>query len=337
MELAQRLLDAHVAHDLAQLRGPAFAGLVEQEIDHALRRASELTLGDVVGRRQVKDVAHKYVSTFRLPGAIPEIAGEIATRLREHPANATPLGEVVPRRHVLAAVAKVAELRDVRRRVARVIAASPSVQTWLGEFLRSLVTVPVDRMPLTGVARAVLARLPGPVDDDLEQRGREFSEWLAARVLERWVGQGLESLDDNELAEALLEVYDAHAERPVGELIATLDEDDLVDVLVVAYEFWLDIRTGDHLRAMIDTGVDYFFDRYGSYPLDELLDEFGLDRDDLIEEALRFAPRAIEALHGTGLLEDIVRRRLAAFYDSAEARALLAPADPTEPLAGLPD
>jgi hypothetical protein len=337
MELAQRLLDAHVAHDVAHLRGGAFADLVEQEVDEALRRAADITLTQVVGRRQVKDVAHKYVSTFRLPGAIPEIAGELAARLRAHPANATPLGTVLPRRHVLAAVAKGVELRDLRGRIADAVAASPSVQGWLAGFLRSLVTTPVEKLPLSGVARAVLGRLSGPMDAEVEQRTREFTEWVAARMLERWAGPGVAALGDDELAGALLDVYDSHADRPVGDLLAALEEDDLVDVLVIGYEFWLDLRTGDYLQALIDTGIDYFFDRYGGFPLDQLLDEFGLGRADLIEEAMRFAPRAIQALDAAGVLVDVVRRRLASFYDSPAARSILAGTRSPAPLATPPE
>ncbi|MGN6607245.1 MAG: hypothetical protein ACTHMS_09595 [Jatrophihabitans sp.] len=316
---AQRLLDAHVAHDVAQLRGGAFATLVEHEVDHALASAARLTLDAVVGRQQVKDVAHKYVSTFRLPGAIPEIAGELATRLRAHPANGAPLGDVLPRRHVLAAVLKGAELRDVRRSVVDTIAASPSMQTWLADYLRSLLVAPVERTPLGGLARAVTARLPV---DELDQRGRELAEWLSARLLEQWAARTTQ-LSDDELADALLEVYDANSDRAVGDLLGALADDDVVDLLVIGYELWLDLRTGDYLRALIDTGVDYFFDRYGDTPLDALLAEFGLGRADLVEEAMRFAPMAIEALHEAGVLGDLVRRRLLSFYASPEATAIL--------------
>jgi hypothetical protein len=39
---------------------------------------------------------------------------------------------------------------------------------------------------------------------------------------------------------------------------------------------------------------------------------------------MRFGPPVIDALEAAGLLEDLVRRQFAPFYDSPEARAILA-------------
>ena len=55
--------------------------LVAEELDHALVAARRFRLDDVVSREDVVGVAVKYVSSFRLPGAIPEIAGDIAARI----------------------------------------------------------------------------------------------------------------------------------------------------------------------------------------------------------------------------------------------------------------
>src|ERR1700761_2626273 len=72
-DLAQRLLEAHVAFHVRELRGPAFAVLVEREIAAALADAGRLTLEQVVTRDRVKAVAGKYVARFDLPGAIPDV------------------------------------------------------------------------------------------------------------------------------------------------------------------------------------------------------------------------------------------------------------------------
>ena len=124
-DLAHRLLDAHVAFHVQELRGPGFAALVEREIDHALADAARLTLAQVITREQVKAVAGKYVARFDLPGAIPDVVGEIAMRVRSHPANDVALGEVLPRRHVAAAANKIGELRAVREWLAVQITESP--------------------------------------------------------------------------------------------------------------------------------------------------------------------------------------------------------------------
>jgi hypothetical protein len=69
--------------------------------------------------------------------------------------------------------------------------------------------------------------------------------------------------------------------------------------------------------------VDAFFDRFGGHTPTELLDELDLDRDDLVADVQRIAPRAVEALRETGDLERMLRAQLEPFYTSPEVTALL--------------
>lgn len=88
VDLAMRVLDAHVAFTKQQLREPAgFLEFVTEEIDGALDEAAELTLAEAVTREQIKAVAHKFAVQVPVEGAIPELVGEIATRLYNHRAN----------------------------------------------------------------------------------------------------------------------------------------------------------------------------------------------------------------------------------------------------------
>ena len=131
-------------------------------------------------------------------------------------------------------------------------------------------------------------------------------------------------MTDEDVEAAVLEIYDAASDRPIRELLAAVDDDDLVDAASIVYDGWLDVRDETYLAALIDTGVDYIFDTYGEMTLDALLLEFGIERADLVEEAMRFAPDAIAAMDDAGVLADTLRRQLARFYDSDEARAILA-------------
>ena len=326
---AAALLDAHVAHELSRLRGEEFGALVEREVRWALGEANRLTLAQVIDRAQVKAVAHKYVSTFSLPGAIPEIAGDVATRLRAHPDDGTTVEQLIPRAHAEAVVGKIAQLPKVREWIALQVTESPAVQSWLAEYLRAL-TVDSNiklarKVPGVSLGLSLGGRLAGGAVTAADQRSREMAERAAAALLQKWRADMLRSLTDETVAEMMLSVWDRSTGLPVQALLAAVPDDDLIDFTSIVYDLWLDLRTNGFLLALIDAGVDYFFDTYAGFALDDLLAEFGLDADDLIEEALRFAPPVIEALHGSGLLEQFLRRQLAPFYDSAEARAILGP------------
>lgn len=329
-DLAHRLLEAHVAFHVAELRGRGFAALVEREIDHALRDAARLTLEQVVTREQVKAVAAKYVARFELPGAIPDVVGEIALRVRSHSANDVALGEVVARRHVAAAAGKIGELRAVREWLAVQITESPSVQAWLASYLRSLMAGAVEtnmrlakKVPGVSLGLSLGGKLAGGAVREADQRSREMAEQAAVAILQRSRENILTSLTDQDVEAAVLEIWDSASGRPVRELLDAIADDDLVDAASIIYDGWLDVRGEAYLAALVDTGVDYIFDTYGEVTLDALLREFGIERGDLVEEAMRFAPGAIATLDEQGMLADTLRRQLARFYESAEARAIL--------------
>ena len=327
---AERLLAAHVRFQIARLRGDGFAALVEQEVDHALERAGELTLAEVIRPEDVCAVAMKYVAQFALPGAIPEIVGDLATRLRAHEANQVELGEIVPRAHAQAMAAKIAGMRPVREWLAVQITESPAVQLWLAGYLRSLTAGAVEsnvrlakKVPGVSLGLSLGNRIAGGAVREADQRTREMTEQAAAAILSRSRDNILAKTRDEDVEAALVDVWDRAAERRIGDLLATIDDDDLVDIASILYDGWLDARGHEYLTALVETGVGHFFDVYGELPLDELLAEFGLGRDDLVEEALRFAPRVIEVRVEQGVLEDLLRRQLAPFYGSAEAREIL--------------
>jgi hypothetical protein len=330
-DLAARLLDAHTRFVIDELRGDAFADLVALEVDHALARAGELTLAAVVRRAAVKTVALKYVARFDLPAAIPEVVGEVGTRLRTHPANEIPLGDVVDRRHVSAFAERVAAIRPIRVWLAVQLTENPAVQAWLADYLHSLTTGAVEtnlrlakKVPGMSLGLSLGNRIAGGAVREAELRSREVAEQAAGALLNRWRTGLLTTMSDEDIAEALMSVWDDASDRPVRELLDAVDDDDLIDLLTIGYDGWLDVREHPYLASLIESAVDYVFDTYGDTPLDELLAEFGLDRDDLVEEAMRFAPPAIEVLANSGLLDDVVRRQLARFYDSPGARAILA-------------
>ncbi|MFJ9391070.1 hypothetical protein ACIRON_19765 [Nocardioides sp. NPDC101246] len=338
-DLARRLLDAHVAHEMAALRGVRFLDLVTGEIDFALGAASGLTLDQVMPRDLIKEVALKYVSTFRLPGAIPEVAGALATRLKAHPANDTQLGKVVSRPRIDELVEALVEMRTLRQQVLRSLAENSGIQAGVGTLVRGTARGAVDtgrrladNLPGGSFGFSIAERVAGrmadtmkgtPVGAAVDQSARELAERGAGALLGYLSDTAATSVTDEEVHDALLEVWDALATRPVREIADLVDDEQLVALFVGLYQVWLDIRDSEYLQALVDTGVDFFFDTYGSFTLDRLLEEWGLGRDDLVEEALRFGPPVIEALAEAGVLEQLVRRRLSSFYDSPEARALL--------------
>lgn len=340
--LLEQLLDAHVAHELAALEGPGFADVVRREVEHALDVAGGVPLEQVVTREAVAGVADKYVASFRLPGAIPGVAGEIARRVRRVVPRDATLGDLLDRATVVEVVSVVAEMRAARVQLLRGVATSPVVQagvgdavhTALGRTARGAATTgrrAVERVPgaaaglrLTGQVTSAVARRVAPgLPEELDQRGREAAERAAQVLLSLLGAAGAEALDDEEVLDIALGLWDDLAAQPLGSIVGAVSEEHLDAVVAALYGAWLDLRTSPLLRSLVAEGVAWFFDAYGAMPLRDLLAEFGLDVDDLVEEAVRFGPPALEGLRATGVLEALLRRRLEPFYRSAAAARLV--------------
>jgi hypothetical protein len=331
MTLAEQLLDAHVAHELDALRGERFAEQIEVELDHLLAAVGGLELEGVVKRELVTAVALKYVATFRLPGAIPEIAADIATKVRSHPANAVPLGDLVDRARVAELVSVLAEMRGVRERVLRGLADNASLQSGVGEVMRGIAISPLAtgrrfarKVPLVSSGIDAAEKIGAGLLDGADQRSREVAERAAGALLGYISTNAADTVSDEELREAVLEVWDALSTRPVSELFGAVSEGQFVELFVAIYELWLDLRTTAYIAAAVESGVEVFYETYGGFTLTDLLAEFGLGREDLLEEARRFGAPVLDVLAEEGILEGLVRRRLAAFYTSPAAQALLA-------------
>lgn len=303
-DLAARLLDAHVAHQRRELTDPAqFATLVQQEITAFLDVADDLLLETAVSRDLVKAVAAKYAIAFPVDGEIPGLAGSVAARLYLRSVNDdVRLTDVLDRRRFDELATGIADLGLSRRLVDRVLRSAATEDACVEAVQRAVNSA---RLP---------GRLSGAVDSVVERIARRGArQVLAANSAE----------SDHLVLDAAREFWLASADQPAGEMGEMVSGGDVEDAVVLVFEFWRTFRETAYFRSLLDDGIDEVFDTYGQTPLSEILDELGIGRGDLVEEAMRFGPPVIEQLDRDGIVEAALRRRLGAFYDSAEFAAIV--------------
>ncbi|GAC62829.1 hypothetical protein [Gordonia sihwensis] len=303
-DLAARLLDAHVDYERRRLTDPvAFAALVEEEITAFLDAADQLPLEEAVSRDLVKAVARKYAIAFPVDGAIPGLVGTVASRIYEYSTgDDTRLGDVLERRRYEELAAGVAELGLSRRMLKRVL-DSPATEDACVEAIQRAVDS---------------SRMPGPVATVVDSMVERIARRCARTVLAANRAEA-----DHLVLDAAREVWLAGADQSVGDVRDVLSSSDVEDAVVLVFEFWRTFRETPFFRAILDEGVDEVFDTYGTTSLSDLLDELGVGRDDLVEEAMRFGPPVIARIDADGFVEAALRRRLSPFYTSAEFAALV--------------
>lgn len=323
VDLALRVLDAHVAFAKEQLLTPAgFLELVTEEVDGVLAECAVLTLAEAVTREQIKGVAHKYAVQIPVEGAIPELVGEIAARLYNHRAqDEIPVGDVVDNRRFDELVSAVADM-EVSHRLVRLVLNSPvTVDACVEAVQRAVVTAVDDGKHAEGGGlaqslRGALARLAEPALPAIENGVARIT-----RTGARFVLRGNRDDADDMLLDAARETWRKHTGDSIGSFRELVSANDVEDAVVLTFEFWRTFRDTDYFHALLDEGIDHVFDKYGDTPLAELLAELGIGRADMIEEALRFGPSVLATLDERGYLDAVVRRRLAPFYASPAFRA----------------
>jgi len=212
--------------------------------------------------------------------------------------------------------------------------ASPLTAHWAARLLYRSVTEVLhngrhraERVPGVPTLLALGGQLATTVAPDagrtVDLRLREYAERGVRFVLGHGPTTG-DPTDQTPWFDAVMDLWDDHAGDPVSALRQYVSRDDLEDIVVFVFEFWRSFRDTDYFRSLLDAGIDVFFDKYGDVTVRELLEEVGIGREDMVEEALRFGPPVIEVLRRHGMLAELVRRRLEPFFFSEQVRAILA-------------
>lgn len=340
-DLADRLLDAQVAWALAELTGERFAAVVAEDVDRVLEVAATLRLGDVVGHDDLVAVATRLARDVLTS---PVVSGLTEPEAREvHRtllAEEATIGEVVDRADVEALVARVVAMHDVRDRVLDGLVESPATVQLTSRLVARIVTdvltqqrsraerVPgvssllslgtgaVSRVGKVGVGDYQLDRLLG----DAVGAGAQFTMRRTTAIVR-------EVVTDAVLHEVAMELFDLQADRSVGDVVGTVGEADAVDLAThgrAVLDGVLDTEAGAALADRLVTAtVGRFLAEHATTDLATLLDDLGLDRDHLVDLVRTLAPPVLDAARDSGVLAQALRDRLAPFWASAEARALL--------------
>ncbi len=320
-ETANRLLDGLVDYLLDRLEPAQMQGFIEAELDFVLGKAAGYTLNDWVTPEQIQQTARKYASEMDISGAIPELVGDMVEEFYQQAMDSDRLvADVVDEDVIMALLDKVLEIPLSRQSMA-----------WLGRN-------PVLLALLAGGAQMGIKTLlhqgmPAALRDQLSRRLPErwvnsldtrMQDWLLRRteqlLSDPWLYRD-ENLD--ELRELVLVGWQDFSQRPVAELRELLSSEDIQELFVIGFEYWRELRHTDYFNGLLDSGVKAFFDKYGEMGLVELLEELGVTRTLMLDDARRFAPPIIEKLRQEGLLEEWLRRHLGGFFEAEETLQLL--------------
>jgi hypothetical protein len=330
-DLSDKLLEAHVQHELASWQGDALAGTIADWIAPFFRWFGRTKLDEIATRPQILGVIERYVIDLRVSGGITELTGEMSNLVFSSKASSdTRLDEVVPPASYNEFTDKVLALEGLRRELISLVAQNAGVAAISARLAaRGLLDLLSPPIALTRALDEVslFGRLRASVLPRVETRVAAGLAWYLSRNRERLRAHAeqhmLEELDSERLRAALDELWDGLASMRLSEVFALVGESDIEDFVVLVYEFWLRYRKTEYFRRISTEGVDHFFVKYGQETLYALIEDMGVTEAMVSAELGIFLQPILDQAARTGALERLIRLRLEPFYASQRVKTLL--------------
>lgn len=328
-QLATRLLDAHVAHQLEQLRGPELALLIEREIDALFAWLAGAKLNDVVTREHIVGLIQRYVIELKISGAFAELSGEMSRLVVSSGASERTRVDQVLRPDSFSQFAdKIAALEGLWRTVVHLVLQSDAYATLVSRTLqRGLLESVLQDEQRTPPQYSRLDDLLDKFRPLIKQRVEPYVSTQLETFIKRVVRRGEQRLVvalDPEAVRALIdEVWDAIAPMRLSDAFAFISSHDLEDFVVLIYEFWQRYRKTDYFREISSELVDHFFDKYGDGSVLNLLDDLNITQSMVTKELQTLLGTLLSHASTTGFLEARIRAQLAPFYRSSAAIEIL--------------
>lgn len=333
---AAALLDAHVAWTLAQLQPDALRPQVESQIDALMADIGGLKLKELVALKDVQDTALKYASEVKLGGAVPALVGDIARQLYDHKVHQkTRLDELLPDQMFEEFLDKFLELRSLREAIIHESVSNPIYISIVSELLvNGIQEYVANGSKLAGklpgaksalrLGKAVVSRARPELSGELEDNLRTFVRKNAEERMRASEQLLLEAFESDTFRQVILDLWDDNKHRTVADVQNFAGKLDIEEGFVIGYEYWQHLRQTDFYRELIKAGIAAFYKAYGNRSLNSILKDIGISTEMMIEEAVRYAPPIIDTLNKKKLLEPMIRRALAPFYESEAVSRILA-------------
>lgn len=330
--LAERLLDAHVAHLRQKLTGDQLPAHVEALIDQLLYFANHVKVASIVNKKDVTDTAVFFATKMDIGPGIPELIAEMARELYQHKAHdKASVNDLVSDHHFNELLEKFSEMTELRKRLIHEAVGNPIYGELVSDLLYNGITRYLNDNPLTNnlpgaksmlkFGKSLMERTAGSQLEDGVKHYIKENTRAALRESERFL---LQRLEPETVRKNGLRIWDRIKDKPVSRFRKHVAEDDVEEFFVIGFEFWKQFRETKYCAALIKAGVDFFFKKYGKTTLADLLNDIGVTRDMIITEALRYSPRIIAELDKHGFIDLLARSQLESFYQSKELKALLA-------------
>ncbi|HWU31629.1 MAG TPA: hypothetical protein VN108_02080 [Marmoricola sp.] len=332
--LVDALIDAQTAYVIEEL-GTISRESVAEVVASLLQIAESVTLSAFIPADLAIDVVTQVRSNMPASVGAGEVVEAVLDVAFAGPTQPVTASELVARDQLEAVLDEILGHTGVLEALLEDITSGPLVGAMASRFIGRIVGEVVatnqavaDKVPglgaLVSFGTSAAAKVASVADKQLEAVLGDTAGKSAAFAVRRLNTIALDIARDPATREAILEIWDQVSERPITGLEGQVDREEAS-------------RLADAVRAMIATAADTdaaadlaqrvvasVYARYGDLPIIELVNDFDIDREALVDHLHTTASSACEAALKTDEVEALIRRRVETFFTRAEIAMLLA-------------
>lgn len=324
----QASLDAHVAFELRRWQGEALRNMVTEEVEAIYAWLTTVRLNELVQPTAVAALIHRIVIELPIsPEIIDSIRESVQVLFELLREDATPIEAIAPRPLYDRVAERIIGMEALRREVTHQVVTSPLYTTLLSNVLYQGIKgyvlsdnalsrkipgasslLKFGQNALSSAApqleKAIDRQLTAFIHDNLQEIVAESERFLN------------NALNEKALREVADDLWTTNAQSTMAELTGYTDAVLIDDVVALVRDFWLHFRQTPLFLEIIEQLVRNIFLRHGKKPVATLLAELGVTPALVADEVYAFAAPAVSSALQRGYLEQRIRARLSAFYDT---------------------
>jgi hypothetical protein len=324
----QALLDAHVAFELRRWQGEVLRSLVAEEVEALYAWLATVRLNEVVQPAQVVAFIRRIVIELPISpeiiDSIRESVQVIFELLRE---DATPIEAIAPRSLYDRVAERIIGMEALRREVTHQVVTSPVYTTLLSNVLyqglkgyvlseNSLSRKIPGASSLVKFGQSALSSAAPQLEKAIDRQLTSFIHDNLQEIIaesERFLNS---ALNEKALREVADDLWTTNAQTTMATLTGYTDAALIDAAVALVRDFWLHFRQTPLFLEIVEQLVRNIFLRHGKKPVASLLAELGVTPSLITAEVYAFAAPAASTALQSGYLEQRIRARLAAFYDT---------------------
>jgi len=316
-ELAQALLLEQVHFTKQQLLEQSNPQYLQNFISQTYQNADKIRLKDVVQLEQIQSVVQKYAFELNLGADILEFIGTAAQKVHYYAVNSQVIfNDLLSDESFELWLFKILELEQLREYIQDNLKNNTRIQEVSLQLANQIVehnTPWLNQLRHYNVKNNHLStKLLNFIQDQQQNIELKLEQQLAGAIRKQL--SNIILLPNEDLADIVLHLWTDIKHRSLKETFSQMQSLDFEEFFVLVYETWRELRQTEYMQNIILNVVEAFYEYFGEYSLQELLHSVGINQNDLLIEAQRFAPYCLSALDQHDLLDDIIQSLLSPFY-----------------------